>query len=54
LSDRNSREEWEAKGEKATWQKAGEIAKQLIAEHNYSLPTTVRQQILSEITGIVD
>ena len=54
LSDRNSREEWEAKGEKAIWEKAGEIAQRLIAEHSYSLPTAVRQQILSEITGIVD
>jgi trimethylamine--corrinoid protein Co-methyltransferase len=54
LSDRNSREEWEAKGEKAIWQKASEISQRLIAEHSYSLPTAVRQQILSEITGIVD
>jgi len=54
LSDRNSREEWEAKGEQATWEKAGEIAQRLIAEHVYRLPTAVRQQILSEIKGIVD
>jgi trimethylamine--corrinoid protein Co-methyltransferase len=54
LSDRSSREEWEAKGGKAVWQKAGEIAQRLIDEHKYHLPTTVREQILSEITGIVD
>jgi trimethylamine--corrinoid protein Co-methyltransferase len=54
LSDRNSREEWEARGEKAIWQKAGEIVQRLIAEHSYRLPTAVRQQMLSEITGIVD
>ena len=54
LSDRNSREEWEAKGGKAVWQKAGEKAKRIIAEHKYHLPTAVRQQILSEIEGIVD
>ena len=54
LSDRNSREEWEARGEKAIWQKASEIAQRLIAEHSYRLPSAVRQQILSEITGIVD
>ncbi len=54
LSDRNSREEWEAKGGKALWQKAGEKARRLIAEHKYHLPTAVRQNILSEITGIVD
>jgi len=54
LSDQNSREEWEAKGEKAIWQKAGEKAKRLIAEPKYRLPAEVREQILSEISGIVD
>jgi len=54
LSDRNSREEWEAKGGKAIWQKAGEKARRLIADPKYHLPAEVRQQILSEITGIVD
>ncbi len=54
LSDQNTREEWEAKGGKAIWQKAGERARRLIAEHKYHLPVEVRQQILSEITGIVD
>ena len=54
LSDRNSREEWEAKGGKAIWQKAGEKARRLIAEPKYHLPAAVREQILSEITGIVD
>jgi len=53
LSDRNSREEWEAKGGKAIWQKAGEKARRLIADPKYHLPAEVRQQILSEITGIV-
>jgi trimethylamine--corrinoid protein Co-methyltransferase len=54
LSDQNSREEWEAKGGKAIWQKAAEKAKRLIAEPKYRLPTEVREQILSEISGIVD
>jgi trimethylamine--corrinoid protein Co-methyltransferase len=54
LSDQNSREEWEAKGGKAIWQKAGAKARRLIAEPKYQLPTAVREQILSEITGIVD
>ena len=54
LSDRNSREEWEANGGKAIWQKAGEKARRLIAEHKYKLPVEVRQNILSEIKGIVD
>jgi trimethylamine--corrinoid protein Co-methyltransferase len=54
LSDQNSREEWEAKGGKAIWQKAGERAKRLIAEPKYRLPAGAREKILSEIKGIVD
>jgi trimethylamine--corrinoid protein Co-methyltransferase len=54
LSDQNSREEWEAKGGRAIWQKAGEKARRLIAEPKYRLPAEVREQILSEITGIID
>jgi trimethylamine--corrinoid protein Co-methyltransferase len=54
LSDQNNREEWEAKGGKAIWQKAGEKAKRLIAEPRYRLPAAVREQILSEIQGIID
>jgi trimethylamine--corrinoid protein Co-methyltransferase len=54
LSDQNSREEWEAKGGKAIWQKAGEKAKRLIAEPRYRLPAAARERILSEIEGIID
>jgi trimethylamine--corrinoid protein Co-methyltransferase len=54
LSDQNSREEWEAKGGRAIWQKAGERVKRLIAEPKYRLPAEVREQILSEIEGIID
>jgi len=54
LSDRNSREEWEAKGGRALWQNAGEKVRRLIADPRYHLPAEVRQNILSEITGIVD
>jgi trimethylamine--corrinoid protein Co-methyltransferase len=54
LSDQNSREEWEAKGGKAIWQKAGEKARRLIAEPKYRLPGAVRERILSEIEGIID
>ncbi|MBL7166829.1 MAG: trimethylamine methyltransferase family protein [Dehalococcoidales bacterium] len=54
LSDRDSREDWESKGRKATWQKAGEIARQLIADNDYSLPEAVRTQVLADIKGIVD
>jgi trimethylamine--corrinoid protein Co-methyltransferase len=54
LSDRDSREEWEAKGGKITWERAAEIVEEILSAHNYSLPATIRQQVLSEITGIVD
>jgi len=54
LSDRNSREEWESQGKKTTWEKAAEVVKQLLANQGYSLPASIRQQILSEISGIVD
>ncbi|MGD9116276.1 MAG: trimethylamine methyltransferase family protein [Dehalococcoidia bacterium] len=54
LNDQLSREEWEERGGKAVWQKAGEKAKRLIAEPRHRLPDAVREQILSEIPGIVD
>jgi len=54
LSDRNSREEWEAKGRKTTWEKAAAMVPQLIANHTYKLPDGIRRRVLSEITGIVD
>jgi len=54
LSDRNSREEWEARGGKATWGRAAEKAKKIIANHNWRLPPAIRRQVLSEIPGIVD
>ena len=54
VSDRDSREEWEAKGGKTTWERAAEKVKEIIANHNYSLPPAIRHQVLSEITGIVD
>jgi len=54
LSDRNSQEEWLAKGGKETWRRASEIVKELLAKPKHSLPAPARQQILSQIQGIVD
>jgi trimethylamine--corrinoid protein Co-methyltransferase len=54
LSDRDSREEWEAKGGKTTLERATESVEKLIASHNWSLPADIRKQVLSEIQGIVD
>ncbi|MFC1968667.1 trimethylamine methyltransferase family protein [Chloroflexota bacterium] len=54
LSDRDSREEWEDGGGRTAWERAAERVKEIMADHNYSLPAAVRQQVLSEIRGIVD
>jgi len=54
LSDRQSREKWEAAGSKTTEEKATEIVKQLLANPKYSIPASIRDKVLSEISGIVD
>jgi trimethylamine--corrinoid protein Co-methyltransferase len=54
LSDRKSREEWAEDGKKATWERAADIVQRLLVDHNYSLPTATRQQVLSVIPGLVD
>jgi trimethylamine--corrinoid protein Co-methyltransferase len=54
LSDRESREEWEAKGSKTTLERATESVEELIASHDWSLPADLREQVLSEIQNIVD
>jgi len=54
LSDRDSREEWEAKGRKTILERATERVEELIASHNWRLPADIREQVLSEIQGIVD
>ena len=53
LSDRNSREEWLSKGGKETWERASEIVKELLAKPQHSLPTPIREQVLSQINGII-
>jgi trimethylamine--corrinoid protein Co-methyltransferase len=52
LSDRNTRQEWEAKRRKSTWQRASRQVREIIANHKYSLPSPVRQRVLWEIPGI--
>jgi trimethylamine--corrinoid protein Co-methyltransferase len=53
LSDRNSQEEWLAKGGKETWERASKIVKGLLAKSKHSLPAPIRQQVLSQIKGII-
>jgi trimethylamine--corrinoid protein Co-methyltransferase len=53
LSDRDSREEWEEKGGKMTWQRASEVVKETIASSDYRLPEEVRKRVIAEIPDIV-
>jgi trimethylamine---corrinoid protein Co-methyltransferase len=54
LSDRGSREDWEAQGSKNTWQKASERVHELLSGDRHGLPDAVRQRILNDIGDIVD
>lgn len=54
LSDRNSREEWEAHGQKTSWEKAAQTVRRITAKHTNNLPAAIRQQVLTGITGIID
>ncbi|MBL7120022.1 MAG: trimethylamine methyltransferase family protein [Dehalococcoidia bacterium] len=54
LSNRDSREDWEARGGKTTWERAAGKVEELMAKDGYSLPADVRDRVLSEIAGIVD
>jgi trimethylamine--corrinoid protein Co-methyltransferase len=53
LSDRNSQEEWLSKGGKETWERASEIVKELLAKPKHSLPTPIKQEVISRIKGII-
>lgn len=53
LSDRHTREEWEASGGKNAWERAAQRVEEILANHQYRLPAPIRQQILSDIPGIV-
>ncbi|MCL0057222.1 trimethylamine methyltransferase family protein, partial [Dehalococcoidia bacterium] len=54
LSDRNSRQDWEAKGERLTWQRAAERVEEIMSDRNSNLPAEIRQRVLLEVAGIVD
>ncbi|UCG82449.1 MAG: trimethylamine methyltransferase family protein [Dehalococcoidia bacterium] len=54
LSDRNNRDDWEAKGSKDIWERAAEIVGEILAREGYSLPTDVKSRVLSDIAGIVN
>jgi trimethylamine--corrinoid protein Co-methyltransferase len=54
LSDRSSRERWEAAGSRDTWQRAAAKVEEILAGHDVRLPAAARAAILEEIPGIVD
>jgi trimethylamine--corrinoid protein Co-methyltransferase len=53
LSDRNSQEEWLSKGGKETWERASEIVRELLAQPKHSLPTPIKQEVVSQVEGII-
>ena len=53
LSDRNSREDWEAVGCKTTSENAAVTVKEILSTDGYRLPDGIRQKILGEIDGII-
>ena len=55
LSDRKSREDWEAEGSHSTWENAAGIVRKLLGnDNNARLPEDRRRKILSEIKNIVE
>jgi trimethylamine--corrinoid protein Co-methyltransferase len=54
LSDRRERETWLRDGGKDTWQRARELAKQLIRDHRRKgMSDQMEREILSQVDGIV-
>jgi trimethylamine--corrinoid protein Co-methyltransferase len=54
LSDRNSREKWEAAGGLSTWQRAAAKVTEILDKHAGLLPEDTRARVLEEIPGIID
>ena len=54
LSDRNSRDRWEAEGSRKTWQKASETVREILGKPVNGLPEDIRKKVLEEIPGIVE
>ncbi len=52
LSNRQSREEWEAGGKPVTWERAAEIVKRIEEGDGHKLPDEIEKRIIAEIPGI--
>ena len=53
LSDRDSRQNWEAGGMKSAADRASEVVKRLLENRDHRLPDPVRSRILAEIPDVV-
>jgi trimethylamine--corrinoid protein Co-methyltransferase len=53
MSDRNFRPEWEADGSKNIWRRANAKVDEILRKHKWSLPSEVRQKVLSDIPDIM-
>lgn len=53
LSNRESREDWQAGGSKNTWQRASKIVKEIITRHSWKIPPEKNARILEEIPGLI-
>ncbi len=54
ISDRNSRDRWEAAGCRTTWEKAAERVKEILGAPAHRLPDEIRELVLAETPGIVE
>jgi len=54
LSDRNSRDRWEAGGCKTTWEKAAEKVKEILGTPAQGLPDEIKKMVREEIPGIME
>ena len=49
LQSLSLREDWEADGSKTTGEKAVEMVRRIIANHNYNLPAPIRRRVLPDL-----
>jgi trimethylamine--corrinoid protein Co-methyltransferase len=54
LSDRDSRDDWTAKGAKDTWQRAAQRVNEILEGEGHSLQGDLRAKVLAEIPGIAN
>lgn len=53
LSDRSSREEWQARGAKETWQRAADVVSNILGKDGHGLPPAMRDRLASQFPDII-